>query len=102
MRCFDVATEVLKEADARFQPLFVRNEEKEAEIKGYCDLVDALVVFTNVFSYEVEVNEDTLDVYLRVYWGEDESDKKIAIVIPGVWKHISKERVKQILEGKGV
>ena len=56
MRCFDVATEVLKEADARFQPLFVRNEEKEAEIKGYCDLVDALVVFTNVFSYEVEVD----------------------------------------------
>ena len=41
-------------------------------------------------------------MYLRVYWGEDESDKKIAIVIPGVWKHISKERVKQILEGKGV
>lgn len=102
MRCFDVATEVLKEADTRFQPLFVRNEEKEAEIQGYCDLVDALVVFTNVFSYEVEVNEDTLEVYLRVYRGEDESDRKIGITIPGVWKHISKDRMKQILERTGV
>lgn len=102
MRCFDVATEVLKEADKRFQPLFVRNEEKEAEIQGYCDLVDALVVFTNVFSYEVEVNEDTLEVYLRVYWGEDESDRKIGITIPEVWKHISKDRMKQILERTGV
>ena len=102
MRCFDVATEVLKEADSRFQPLFVRNEEKDAEIKGYCDLVDALVIFTNVFSYEVEVNEETLEVCLRVYWGEDESDRKIGITIPGVWKHISKDQMKQILEGKGV
>lgn len=62
VKCYDVATMVIEDANERFNPLWKINTERLNIFKQYCDAIDALSKEFNGKSFEVEVDEITMDV----------------------------------------
>lgn len=62
VKCFDVANMVIEDANERFNPLWKINAERLNIFKGYCDAVDSLSKEFDGESFEVEVDEITMEV----------------------------------------
>ena len=62
VKCYDVAAMVIEDANERFNPLWKINAEKLDIFKQYCDAADALSEEFNGESFEVEVDEITMNV----------------------------------------
>lgn len=60
--CFEVVSMVVDEATERFSPLWRVNGDKIKILNQYCDVLDILSKEFNGVSYEVEVNEITMEI----------------------------------------
>lgn len=75
VKCYDVAAMVIEDANDRFAPLWKINTEKLNAFKGYCNEIDSLSVEFDGESFEVEVNEVTMEVIVALECGEIIIDK---------------------------
>ena len=62
VKCFDAANMVIEDANERFNPLWKINAERLDIFKGYCEAVDSLSKEFDGESFEVEVDEITMEV----------------------------------------
>ena len=62
VKCFDVANMVIEDANERFNRLWKINTERLNIFKGYCEAVDSLSKEFEGESFEVEVDEITMEV----------------------------------------
>lgn len=62
VKCYDVANMVIEDANERFAPLWKINTELLKVFKDYCNAIDSLVEEFGGTSFEVEVDEITMDV----------------------------------------
>lgn len=66
MKCFDVVSMVVEEATSRFSPLWKVNKEKIEILNQYCDILDILSKEFDGESYEVEVDEITMEINIAL------------------------------------
>lgn len=66
IRCYDVASTVIEEATKRFSPLWKIDEEKLDIFEEYCDAIDQLAKEFDGESFDVEVNETSMEIAVRV------------------------------------
>lgn len=66
IKCFNVAKEVIDEANIRFSPSLVIDEERICIFEEYCNAIDILVNEYDGESLEVEVNESDLTISIRI------------------------------------
>ena len=62
VKCFDVANMVIEDASERFKPLWRINTERLGILEEYCNAIDALSREYGGESFEVEVDEITMEV----------------------------------------
>lgn len=62
IKCFDVASMVIDDATERFSPLWKPNSERLDIFKEYCDAIDKLSKEFDGESFEVEVDEISLEI----------------------------------------
>lgn len=86
--CFDVASEVINDATERFKPLMRLNTERVDIFKQYCEVIDELAEEFNGVSFEVEVDEITMEVTVILECGE---------IIIGSSNHVFYELVKRTI-----
>lgn len=70
VKCFDVASEVINDATKRFEPLMRLNAERVEIFKEYCEAIDELAEEFDGESFEVEVDEITMEVTVILECGE--------------------------------
>lgn len=61
-----IASMVLEDADKRFAPVYVRDQERSAILEQYCSAVDTLIERHNGSEFECEVDELMMTVAIRV------------------------------------
>lgn len=62
VKCFDVVDMIIKEANNRFSPLWKVDEEKFKVLKQYSEAIDKLSEEFEGVSYDVEVDEISMEV----------------------------------------
>ena len=72
MTCYDAAEMVLDEATQRFAPLFRENRENKLILRQYCDALDLLAEEFDGVSFEIDVDEITMEITLTMECGEIE------------------------------
>lgn len=70
VNCYDVVSVVVEEASERFSPLWKLNKEKESILKEYCSAIDILSDEFEGESYDVEVDEITMEITIGLECGE--------------------------------
>lgn len=70
VNCFDTASMVIEDANERFAPLWKVDLEKLNVFKQYCGAVDLLAEEFDGESYEVEVDEITMEISVALECGE--------------------------------
>lgn len=68
--CFDVASMVLDEATDRFGKTWKINGDKERALSQACKDIDDIAEEFDGVSYEVDVNEITMDITISLVCGE--------------------------------
>lgn len=61
IKCYDVASMIIDEANERFKPLWKINDERLDMFKQYCAAIDSLIEEFEAESLDVEVDEITLE-----------------------------------------
>lgn len=79
IKCFDAASMVIEDATERFKPLWCIDDEKLNVLKQYCDAIDLLSKEFDGESFEIEVDEITMEISIALECGEIviESDNHI-------------------------
>ena len=62
VKCFDAASMVIEDANERFAPLWKPDTEKLDMFKQYCEAIDSLSREFDGESFEVEVDEITMEI----------------------------------------
>lgn len=62
VKCFDVASMVIDDASERFSPIWRLNDERINILKEYCDTIDKLSEEFNGTSFEVEVDDISMEI----------------------------------------
>lgn len=62
IKCFDIASMVIDDATERFRPSMRLNHERVGIFKQYCSALDELSNEFEGESFEVEVNEITMEI----------------------------------------
>lgn len=75
IKCFDVVEMVTDEATKQFGRLFTESNEGKQWLKEYCKKVDTIAEQFNGVSYEVDVDDETMDITISLVCGEFETDK---------------------------
>ena len=70
IKCYDVVSMIITEATERFKPLWKINTEKQDVLKEYCEAIDEIAAEFEGVSFNVEVNEITMEVKIDVECGE--------------------------------
>lgn len=70
IKCFDAAAMVIEDATERFKPSMSLNTKKLDVFKQYCDIIDDLAEEFEGESFEVEVDEITMEVTVALECGE--------------------------------
>lgn len=70
VNCFDAASMVIEDANERFAPLWKVDAEKLNVFKQYCEAIDLLAEEFDGESYEVEVDEITMEITVTLECGE--------------------------------
>ena len=65
-KCYDVAKMVIEDANERFSPIWKINNERLEVFQQYCEVIDALSEEFSGESYEVEVDEITMEVIVTL------------------------------------
>lgn len=66
IKCFDVASMVIEDANERFEPLWSVNDERVDILKQYCEVIDSLSTEFNGLSFETEIDEITMEVSITL------------------------------------
>lgn len=66
MKCFDAASIVIEEANERLSPLWKADEERLNIFKQYCEAIDLLSDEFDGESFEVEVDEITMEISITL------------------------------------
>lgn len=66
MKCFEIASDIIEEATKRFNPIWKLNTEKQKIFKQYCAAVDKILDEFDGKSFEVEVDEITMNITVIV------------------------------------
>ena len=88
-KCYDVANMVIEDANERFRPIWKINNERLEVFKQYCEVVDALAEEFDGESYEVEVDELTMEVIVTLECGE---------IVVDSFSHIFYELIKRAVK----
>lgn len=64
--CFDVVSEIVSEANKRFEPIWKISAEKYDILKQYCEILDGVSSEFSGISFEVEVNEITMEIGILI------------------------------------
>lgn len=62
IKCFDVASMVIEDANERFSPVWKVDEERLNIFKQYCEAIDLLSKEFEGASFEVEIDEQTMEI----------------------------------------
>ena len=107
--CVDVTKELLDEASARFQPLWVRNDQRADYTLDACRKLDDLCSACDCECFEVEIDEITMEIrfmltstgfdftqqavgmlrlFSRIYImpGKEDRTVDLTVWLPGVWE----------------
>ena len=66
VKCFDVVESVVEVANERFAPIFTLDEQKYDVLKNYCEAIDDLSDEFDGEYFEVDVDEDTMEVKISL------------------------------------
>lgn len=66
IKCFDVAKMVIDEATSQFGALWRVNDDSLRKLSGYCELIDELSDESHGVSYDVDINEETMDISITL------------------------------------
>lgn len=70
VKCFDVVSMVTDEAGSQFGRLWEVDKEKELALKKCCEIIDTLAEEFGGISYEVEVDDITMDITVSLVCNE--------------------------------
>lgn len=62
IKCYDVVSMILDEATSQFKPLWKQNDEKRYILKEYCEAIDEIAAEFCGISYDVEVDEISMEI----------------------------------------
>lgn len=62
IKCYDVVSMVTDEATAQFGSLWKVNESRQNELQRNCELIDSLAQECGGVSYEVDVDDITMEI----------------------------------------
>ena len=110
VKCFDVVESVVEVANERFAPIFTLDEHKYDVLKNYCEAIDDLSDEFDGEYFEVDVDEDTMEVKIslecpdmtiesrdHVFWelakrsvrmsfSTSGESLRVSFVFPSIWK----------------
>ena len=66
VKCFDVVNMVLEEATEQFAPLWQQDSSRAEQLRRYCGIIDSVVDEFGGTCFEVEVDEDTMQIHLEL------------------------------------
>lgn len=66
VRCFDTAKEIIELAEERFAPRWKLNSERVDILKQYCDTIDEMAAEFDGISYDVEIDEITMNITIAL------------------------------------
>lgn len=70
VRCYDVVSMVTEEADKQFGSMWKINQDKQSLLEDYCDIIDEIAQEFGGVSYEVDVDDITMDISVRLVCGD--------------------------------
>lgn len=70
IKCYDVANLVIEDANERFKPLWKIDQEHLNIFKEYCEAIDSIAKEFDGESYEVEVDEISMDITIALECSE--------------------------------
>lgn len=66
INCFDIVSEVVEEASSQFGSTWSVNQERFDILEQYCSLLDNIAEESNGESFEVEVDDITMEISISV------------------------------------
>ena len=66
IRCFDVLSMVIEEANGRFNPIWEIDNDKLKVLQQYCDVIDVVSDEFEGVSFDVEVDEITMEIKIEL------------------------------------
>lgn len=66
----DIADELVQEANKRFSPVFVIDNDGYNGLMVCCDIIDSMIKRYGITSYEFEIDEDNMDIIINLEMGE--------------------------------
>lgn len=80
IKCYDVAAMVIDEATNQFGSLWKVSKSKLDDLKENCRLVDELSDESNGVSYDVAVNDETMDISVTLECEELVAENKSHVI----------------------
>lgn len=66
INCFDIVSEIIDEASSQFGSMWSVSREKLDILKQYCSVLDNIAKESNGESFEVEVNDITMEISISL------------------------------------
>lgn len=80
VNCFDVASMVIDEATKQFGLLWKVDTDRLEVFKNNCDLIDELSDGSHGVSYDVDINEETMDISITLECEDLIADSKDHVI----------------------
>lgn len=90
VKCFDAVNMVLEEATERFYPLWSPDAHRTEQLRQYCEAIDAVVDEYGGTYFEVEVDEETMRIHVKLVCQEItlQRDKLLPVIQRSVFTRI--------------
>lgn len=89
VKCFDVVNSVVEEAMNQLSKLWVLDLERLDILKQYCGVIDSVVDEFEGDSFEVEIDDITLEVHIEFACKRIEFNKKNRILLKLIGRSVS-------------
>ena len=66
IKCFDVLDTIIDEANKRFAPRWIVNNEKSDILKEYCDAIDFISQEIDIVEIEAEIDEESMEIIITI------------------------------------
>lgn len=80
LKCFDVAKMVIDEATSQFGVLWRVNDDKLRKFNSNCELIDELSDESHGVSYDVDINDETMDISVTLECEDLIADSKDHVI----------------------
>lgn len=80
LKCFDVAKMVIDEATSQFGVLWRVSDNKLCKFNSNCDLIDELSDESHGVSYDVDINDETMDISVTLECEDLIADSKDHVI----------------------